>query len=143
MDLGTAETLFRFFDASQLVVVTPYKLVICQANRPLVSRNQATLCSYDPISNRMILSTLIIPNHPNIPPELAKLHLDHPLNLEPALGHIEQGFVVSGGILAADEKNRWARSDLLRPEGEAYFAADAAQLANEVVERLLAGTAVD
>lgn len=65
---------------------------------------------------------------------------------------------ISGGILAADEKNRWARPDLSRPEDEAYFAAYAAQLANEldvpialvgglksleVVERLLAETPVD
>ena len=37
---------------------------------------------------------LIIPNHPNIPPELPQLGLDHPLDLVPALGHIEQGFLV-------------------------------------------------
>jgi hypothetical protein len=97
-------------------------------------------------------------NHPNIPPELPQLGLDHPLDFVPALGHIEQGFVVSGGILAADEKNRWARPDLSRPEDGTYFAAYAAQLANEldipialvgglksleVVERLLAETPVD
>jgi hypothetical protein len=52
-----------------------------------------------------------LPNHPNIPPKIPSFRFDHPLNLEPALGHIEQGFVVSGGILAADEKNRWARPD--------------------------------
>jgi len=79
----------------------------------------------------------------NIPPKLPSFRLNHPLNLEPALGHIEQGFVVSGGILAADGKNRWARPDLSRPEDEAYFAANAAQLANEVVERLLMETPVD
>jgi gamma-glutamyltranspeptidase len=84
-----------------------------------------------------------LPNHPNIPPKIPSFRFDHPLNLEPALDHTEQGFVVSGGILAADEKNRSARFDLSRPEDEAYFAANGAQLANEVVERLLAEMPVD
>jgi len=39
---------------------------------------------------------------------------------------------VSGGILASDEKQRWARSRLATPDDEAYFAAYAAQIADEV-----------
>jgi len=86
---------------------------------------------------------VVVAQPPQHPARTPSFRLDHPLNLEPALDHTEQGFVVSGGILAADGKNRWARPDLSRPEGEAYFAAYGAQLANEVVERLLAEMPVD
>ncbi|MFW2366491.1 MAG: NADH:flavin oxidoreductase [Desulforhopalus sp.] len=64
---------------------------------------------------------------------------------------------ISGGILAAEEKNRWARPELSSGEEEGYFAPYAAQLAAEidvpvalvgglksfeVMERLLAETPI-
>lgn len=65
---------------------------------------------------------------------------------------------ISGGILAAEEKNRWARPELSSAEKEGYFAPYATQLAREidvpvalvgglksfeVMERMLADTPID